>query len=293
MEVNPESREGYYRSLTERFTTDLFETLIRQNFGGRDRWTAFDERKLNLYSIGIFNKDRLEDVPTDRQPMLYSILFHDQEPSSKKNDPIHEMLENVFRCVSRTDKEISDATKSQITKVFMPLFRSIIKAQGGEAVHYLENLCNRYATKSPEAMLTELKNRLELEFASNTQNEEQYPEITAEYYSNRCSSNKLNSCDPEEVCKHLEMDIDILGSILIKAAIPAIQIDKTFVYYVVRSIENILNSIESEQSGKFNDFIAQNFEKIACSQLSDMNAEAKKRNLRCELCSDIQKILLT
>ena len=33
-DINHENKEGYYRSLAERFSTDLMETLLRQNFGG-------------------------------------------------------------------------------------------------------------------------------------------------------------------------------------------------------------------------------------------------------------------
>ena len=286
--INPESREGYYRSLAERFTTDLFETLIRQNFGGRDRWAAFEDRKLNLYSLSIFHSENISDLPADRQPMLYSILFHDQEERLSEADQIEELLAIIQSFVPDSDV---DAEK------FAPLLKKVLAEEQIDANPYLQDVCERRPHTTSERFLYSLYNYLDEEFEDTEPYEPterancSFPVITQTYYKERCKSEELNSNDSEVVCKHIHSDIDILGDILLKAAIPAIQMDKAFVYYAVRSIENILSSIEPGEAYQFGDFVVKNTAKIAYGQLADVEAEEKKRQLRREICSEIKKIL--
>ena len=286
-DINPESREGYYRSLAERFTTDLFETLIRQNFGGRDRWLAFDDRKLNLYSLGIFNTESISELPADRQPMLYSILFHDKLGTQSSSEKLDELL-GIIKSNLRNEHDT-------LKEKFSLLLKKVIREKGEDSAEYLSDLCSRRPHDSDERFINSLYNYLDAEFNDDmkeSSDNSEFPRITWNYYDERCKSEELNSCDIDSVCMHIQHDIDILGDILLKAAIPAIQIDKAFVFYVVRSIENILNSIDSEnQNCKFGEFVIQNTEKICCGQFADIEVEDKKRRLRIEMCSEIQNIL--
>lgn len=289
--INPENREGYYRSLSERFATDLFETLIRQNFGGRDRWSAFKERKLNLYSLSIFHEENVQTLPADRQPMLYSILFHNEMNGNKKEDDYINTLLSVI-------KSYVPEYHSEIEEKFTPLLRKVMYEKKDESLEYLENVCERRPHSSAERFIDALFNYLSVEFEdvddiAEPQDSAPFPEITFDYYNERCKSENLNSSNEDTICLHIHNDIDILGDILLKAAIPAIQIDKAFTYYVVRSIENIINSVDARQKNlyKFGDFVAKNTDKIACGQLADIEAEEKKRILHREICSEIQKIL--
>ena len=88
-----------------------------------------------------------------------------------------------------------------------------------------------------------------------------FPAITLDYYNERCKTEALNSSSIDVVCGHINQDIDILSNLLLNAAIPAIQIDKAFVYYMIRSIENILNSLKPGENYRFGEFVKQNTEK--------------------------------
>lgn len=288
--INPESKESYYRSLAERFATDLFETLIRQNFGGRDRWAAYEDRKLNLFSLGIFHSERNEELPADRQPMLYSILFHDNDSSTAEKDYVNDMIDVICRYVPGQEERIE--------KKFSPVLKRVASEKKEESVEYISALCERKQNSSEERFISSILNYLEIEFEEDTKNSKidecELTAITIDYYNMRCQTDKLNNLDIDVVCSHIEQDIDILGELLLKAVIPAIQIDKAFVYYMIRSIENVLNSIEFSEPAEnyqFGKFVNQNIAKIACGELADIEIEERKRRLRREICAEIQKIL--
>ncbi len=287
-EINSESKEGYYRSLAERFSTDLMETLLRQNFGGRDRWAAYEDRKLNLYSLGIFHTEREETLSADRQPMLYAILFHDHAgQQDSETEPLYSrLLHIIFPYVPGREQ--------QVTQEFTPVLKIVAREKKENAEAYLSEVCERRPHSSPERFLASLHNYLDTEFEDEkgrSVSDSPFPPITPEYYSERCREENLNSSNIEVVCSHINQDIDILGDLLLKAAVPAIQIDKAFVYYMIRSIENILNSLEPGPQYRFGKFVTQNTEKIACGQLADIQAEEKKRRLHREICAEIQRIL--
>lgn len=288
--INSEGKEGYYRSLSERFSTDLFETLIRPNFGGRDRWSAYEDRKLNLYSLGIFHTERDVLLPNDRQPMLYSILFHDQKGKSDSDGYVDLMLDVISKYVPEYDKQL-------LSNQLRPVLIKIAASKKEKSEDYIKKICNRFSTKSDD-FVNSLLRFLELELDSDDEDGKTTTvdygseEITQDYYSERCRAENLNSNSVDVVCDHLDKDIDILGELLLKAAIPAIQIDKAFVYYEINSIENILHSIEPENENYiYGEFVEQNTAKIECGKLTNIEVEEKKRRLRQEICSEIQIIL--
>jgi hypothetical protein len=198
------------------------------------------------------------------------------------------------------------APNMEIDKIFTTVLKKLLKERKTDAESYLKEICERRKQRNgtDDMFINSLDKYLKTEFEDNIRGDSfdnEFPQITAEYYNDRCKSEELNSCDIDSVCEHIHHDIDILGELLLKAAIPAIQIDKAFVYYVVRSIENIINSIEPENTEtddtinapeyRFGDFVIQNTSKIACGQLADIEVEEKKRRLRIEMCSEIQTIL--
>ncbi|MBR1592413.1 MAG: dynamin family protein [Ruminococcus sp.] len=283
--INSENKEGYYRSLAERFATDLFEVLIRQNFGGRDRWNAFDNRKTNIYSLGIFYTDREINVRNEKQPMLYSMLFHDE---FEANDELTECV----RIYAPT------APDGDIEKL-KPYLTYLEKDKKENAKLYLSKVCEKIREKRPDcddkklvsALISYFRNDFGDDLSDSANDTS--ADITKQYYDERCSKEGLNSDDSSIVCAHINKDIDILGHLLLKAVVPAIQIDKAFVYYEISSIENILRSVDMDNSAKyvFDKFVNANVAKIAYGQLANIETEEKKRRLRQEMCSEIRKIL--
>lgn len=289
--INAEGKEGYYRSLAERFITDLFEVLIRPNFGGRDRWTAYEARKLNLYSLSIFHNKKDKLLPPDRQPMLFNILFHDTMNITSSASLTDALVEHILTYMPGQDKQATNRLRSLVDKV--------VQEKQDEAEAFIEKICKRCADRArltSEPFVDILQSRLMAEFVDETSSYDHsdsiVPEITKEYYDKRCKDEELSSSHTEAVRAHLHADIDILAELLKDAAVPAIQIDNAFVSYEVRSIENILNSIDPQnEQGAYRKFIDRNIDKIAYGQLAEFNAEQNKRELYRQICREIQKIL--
>ena len=287
--ISAGNRDDYYRSLVERFATDLFETIIRPNFGGRDRWTAYADRELNLHSLGIFYQNRDNNLPNNRQPILYTILFHDNAEniingSSFSTDAQISELNDIIA------SNVPNATEERI-EALKPLLRELYIDKGSASGSYVEKICK----KNPD--IDDVEQFLETEFDPSAESDFRYAAkkteaITADYYNDRCSSEKLSSSDLDTVVKHLNTDLNILGYMLVNAAIPAIQIDNAFIYFQIHSIEKLLRSIDpTDPDYSFRSFISSNIARIACGQLADIEAEEKQRRLRQEICDEIRTVL--
>ena len=128
------SSEGYYKSLVERFSIDLFELLVRYPYADISCWNRFDEAKENFYGLSMYSEDYDSGLPANQQPMLYTILFHDD---TQKKQQV-----NVKKVMQFVDTIMNIGPYKDISQ----LLRIIVAAKGDKAYeivqHTLENVVN-------------------------------------------------------------------------------------------------------------------------------------------------------
>ena len=188
--------------------------------------------------------------------------------------------------------------EEEIRKKFLSVLKTAAKEKREDSVEYIKSICERKTNLSSENFINSLYNILSAQFETedninNKCESNEYPPITKDYYDERCKIEVLNSESIEGICEHIHHDIDILSELLLKAVIPAIQLDKAFIFYIISCIENIKNSVDSEKKEfyKFDDFIVNNADKIKYGEIENIEVNEKKRRLRMEICSEIQSIL--
>ena len=92
----------------------------------------------------------------------------------------------------------------------------------------------------------------------------------------------------EYVQKEFDEDISALQLILQNAFIPAVNIDKAFSARETKLIEDIINSLESQ---KFQDFIAENLHLIESSKVDELKRKDSERQYNAIILNEIKSIL--
>lgn len=269
-----DENNGYYRSLVERFSSDLFEILIRSNLGSEGRWNFFQKELSNFYSLAMFDVNRNMSLPIDRQPLYYALLFQDENYVSMQKyaeDSFNEVI-SIIGTEFQDDMEIKEVTRHY----------AFIK--GEKAV---EEIRNKYAKcKDRESLLRRINNELEdlQEFGSKSKNDEK---ITSDSY-NKFFIGKNTSQNEDTIRQYIEKDIKILQQVLQNVALNAINIEKPFLSLETHTIEKMRELLDSDE---FDSFLNANISLILSEQFRDIEEEENKRRIKQEICQKIKTIL--
>jgi hypothetical protein len=86
--------QGYYQSLIDRFSIDLFNILVDIPFADMKRYKRFEDDFENFSSLAMFDDRKSRTNSGNSQPLYYSILFH-QTDRYEKNGIINGILDSI------------------------------------------------------------------------------------------------------------------------------------------------------------------------------------------------------
>ena len=264
---------GYYRSLVERFSSDLFEVLIRSNLGSESRWNFFQKELTNFYSLAMFDVNRNMSLPIDRQPLYYVLLFQDKNYANMElyADEVFAEFCNILGDDCREDQSLKEAA------------RYYALAKGENAAKSAKD--KFFKCKDRESLLRRVNNDLEdfQKFGSDFKEDK----ITSDSYAQFFAGKDTNRSE-ESIRTSIEKDIEILQQVLQNVALNAINIEKPFLSLETHTIEKMRELLDSDE---FDAFLNANISLILAEQFRDIEEEENKRRIRQEICSKIKTIL--
>lgn len=270
---------GYYQSLVERFARDLFEILINNNYGYPSRWNKYAGERDFFDSVSMFDKRKVESVVAGKQPLVYSLLFHDVQ-KFEKYDVIKDVLDNI-----KTVLEFVPTPKivDLVTKL-------VFSNKTAEQIKKLYSMVQK--TVSNKESVLEGKLKMPQQNGSNTQKggekeEKSVPEEISENSYNDYFSGQLNKND-ECIKNDIAKDIEILHDVVENVVVRAIHIEKPFLTLQKRNIAKLINSLNSQD---WEDFVRKNAPIFRASQCSKLKQIEQRRSERRSILERIDSIL--
>ena len=269
------SSEGYYKSLVERFSIDLFELLVRYPYADISCWNRFDEAKENFYGLSMYSEDYDSGLPANQQPMLYTILFHDD---TQKKQQV-----NVKKVMQFVDTIMNIGPYKDISQ----LLRIIVAAKGDKAYeivqHTLENVVN---FESNSEKINFARNALNSIVDTKNDDLSMQEPITKKGYEKFLGNKVDKSLD--DIKNDINKDIDILQNVLEDTVVKAICMEKPFLALEIQIMNNIYQNIHSEE---YRSFLVNNMPKICVEEYLDLSENEQKRKAYDKMMEAIKEIL--
>ena len=269
------SSEGYYKSLVERFSIDLFELLVRYPYADISCWNRFDEAKENFYGLSMYSEDYDSGLPANQQPMLYTILFHDD---TQKKQQV-----NVKKVMQFVDTIMNIGPYKDISQ----LLRIIVAAKGDKAYeivqHTLENVVN---FESNSEKINFARNALNSIVDTKNDDLSMQEPITKKGYEKFLGNKVDKSLD--DIKNDINKDIDILQNVLEDTVVKAICMEKPFLALEIQIMNNIYQNIDSEE---YRSFLVNNMPKICVEEYLDLSENEQKRKAYDKMMEAIKEIL--
>lgn len=270
--------KGYYKSLVQRFSVDLFEILIELSFGGVDRWRKFAKERSDFYSLTMFDAGGDLTASPDKQPLLYAILFHDRERSAiqQYSKDIIEFLQGSLEIV--TDSKI------------IALVKMISKIKKVDALQCIEEMFKSTdRNKDKEAKYNIVLNSLESKIDVLKRDGADLTDISLDEESYDQYFNGKRDKDLDQIKQEIDEDIEILQSALQNVVLNAICMEKTFKAVVFQTIENLIKSLQKEK--EFGKLVYDNSYFIKTDDFSKLDEENSKQMAYANIMKEINTII--
>lgn len=277
-----EEDNGYYQSLIERFSRDLFEVQIK--FSLVDRLHKFKEEASNFFSLGVFyNKSLSKKDDTAyleeslKDSMFWRILLYPEYASMVPEAAVEDRLKQLTGL-----KLISGSVGDML--------HLLSTVKGNQTIQILEEIFSGFVANSPEAvLLAAVKEKLESVLASCETDSAKFLKdvLTGNRYQEDIAQRHQNYT--YEVVKH-EFDQDILAlqDVLQNAFVPAVNIDKAFSARETKLIEDMIRLLQGEA---FREFIADNIGILEAAKVGKLQEEAAQKALDAAVMREIGEIL--
>lgn len=270
---------GYYDSLVYRFSDALFDILLHIPMGHDDRFEYFQRNYREFYSLAMFDRDYMPDLPPQEQPLVSEILFHDFH----HRDRIHERAKAEVALLNRVKSFLGDEVNGEL----LNNIRFLLTITGNQTVSDLIGCCERIVINNPECnRLTVLGRRVNdaVDDAKSTQ------EHDLLWYQKHFSNKPPK--DYESVREEINQDIEALKVVLVNAVVPAISIESPFLSLERSIIRDLINSME-RKSGAFRSFISRNIHMILPERYLQFNEVEQRRLTRARIRREVEAILDT
>lgn len=268
---------GYYKSLIERFSVDLFEILIKFSYGDMSRWSLFEKARSNFYSLSMYSDNFDNQLPPGEQAIHYMILFHSNEQKVKSANikKILEMVENIAGVAVNTEifqyiKIIALIEKNNAIDVVKKVLGKLdIKQNSNQkqlfVINALENIVEKYKDQN-------------IDVSEKILTKESYEEFF----------NGKRDKYIEDVRNEIDEDISILQEILNETVVNAICIETPFLALETQTMKNIIDMVNGEE---YRQFIANNIPKICVDEYRDLCANDQKKMAYTRMMEEIKLIL--
>lgn len=270
---------GYYQSLIERFSRDLFEILIKQSFGLTGRWNKYDGERNIFYSLAMFDTRKADNVVVEKQPLFYSLLFHDTE-RFQKYGIIKEVIDDIKKVLDilPTPKIVDMVAKlafsNKTADVIKKLYSSISRSQNNKE-QLLENKLNPQPTPpQPTAK-------------KDATTEKPLPDEISENSYNDYFSDKRNKGEAQ-IKEDVEKDIEILHDVIVNVVVRAIKIEKPFLALQFGNISKLTESLKTDD---WKTFVRKNLPLFRATEFSSMEENEQRRIAHKSIMAEIKNIL--
>lgn len=297
--ISRSTDEGYYQSLIERFSRDIYEILIQCTYS-EERYNKFIPEMDNFFSFSVFynpdlkeeNKlDYIHKAPKD-QILCNLLLFHDYHRSV-----------NQDACEKKAEKLAAKVKKfaglKEISTMNQKLIQTIVQRDYHNADEIILDILEDCDIEEENQTTISAKVSMLLQRAVRGLKEEEQNHVIqadlskpAEFrqaYANYFAQIRGNRTY-EDMKHDFACDIEILRDVLLHAFIRAINMEKSFVAREVKTIEYVISWIESKE---FNTFISNNIEYIKAEEFDNLDRAEAEIKMRSAFMTEINKIIAT
>lgn len=283
-ELDKKEDDLYYRSLIERFARDLFEVQILAS-PGHDRKNKFFREVSNFLSLGVFygQEDAQDQGSLPQNPLtsrLWRLILY-PEIVRDDNGNISEEKKAILETIRKTTnlRELDSGIEDLVV--------AIIKNRGNQAAPAVERAMGSIRQGgTPRLVLQRVKDALQGLIREEDTTTLEDILSTSRYLDDR-HSRELNY-DYEQVKSDFDDDVLALREALLKAFVPAIDLDKAFNAKESTLIEKISDGLKGD---KFQKFIQDNLVSIKRDELEQINGESAQRELDRAVMQQIKGIL--
>lgn len=283
--LDKDEDEFYYRSLIERFSRDLFEIHILMPHG-KDRIDKFISEAPNFLSLGVFyEQDKPEGESTGSLPqnplesrlwrmILYPEIVRDEGASPVDANPIMEFVKKK-------------SGLKQLEPVIESMILSIVRNRGNLAAAAIEEALSLIRPGgSPRIVSAKVREALQSLTTEDGAASLQDILYGTKYLDDR-HARELDY-NYEQVKSDFSDDVIALREGLLRAFVPAIDLDKAFNAKESSFIEKIITDLRDD---KFYDFVADNLEIIKKDEMDSILGEMDQKELDRAVMQQIKTIL--
>ena len=312
----------YYQSLIERYSRDLYEVLIMKGYN-LERLDKFYKAIGNFFSLSVFYKqsDDEDDLSYAEQPLkdqklTKMLLFHDMPSESGIATPSSDASAKVtdINGLLTTIQTITDI--AELSAESVELVKSALKAVDNNSekiISVVSEAFEQFAGINPTDGVKQTKLKKVLEALDNGEaiaervsdaaetvgataqavydiaNKESFIAYYREFHNEREKAlNKLPSA--EDICNEFYKDVEILRDVLGNAFIRAINIETPFLAREMKSIEDIIDYIDSDDNN-FSSFLAKYYKKIMYRENEKLEKERIEKETNNTILKEIDVIL--
>ena len=279
------SNELYYQSLIERFSRYIYQILITSQYSV-ERLREFYDSIDNFYSLSVFYKKpdaendlSYIDIPPKDQPLCMMLLFHHYINIDDSLSSFVDEIKGIAKLVGVPDYILQCAKKA--------LF-AVGGNKNGLIKKIKEELSGR-VTSDDDFKFKVLNNIFSGFIENNESCSVADKESFTKYYENYHSSIRAGKLYSVEDFRHdFDSDIQILQDVLINALVRAISIEIPFVARETKSIDDIIDYIDSKN---FSKFLTSNFYKIKYEETQSLDKKHREQEQNAMIIRDINGIL--
>jgi GTPase SAR1 family protein len=253
--------------LIERFSRDLFDTLIKKPLATTDRKKAFLAAEDDFYSLAMYYHT-LDNEPNFTQPLVSIVLAHKGRELTYDQNEIEKILKEFLDTSDENfNSEYMEETSKFIFNKKISVYRFIEKLQnkingihdeGDMIISFIDDLAGGVGFRDKDVYINNLLKDLK-------------PSETL-----------------DEVLKEINTDIDFLRDILKVAVIKAISLEVPFISTINNQIRTLQNKKHSDE---FMDFLAEYVKRIRFQEFEKSEKEKVVYQNRKKVVVAIQDLL--
>lgn len=274
---------GYYRSLIERFSVDLFEAMINSRLGSSDRWNKYKNDEATFKTLELFDENKKKDQKV--ASICDLILYQKRSGGESAKDTEHS------DGLNENGRRLLEAIK--VASNFVPggnVIKMILNVQDdAEKVGKLLNSLSGKKGVAESSIMTALS---KLSSIGKTENDKPVAtgENSNERYSEKFYSNYFagkSNKDKETIIKDINTDIQNLHDVLDSAVIKAIDIEKAFSSLQKVNKDRIIKALDGKP---YEEFIQKNQGLICSSEYQGLEIEQQRRMTKKAVLGNIKRL---
>lgn len=274
---------GYYRSLIERFSVDLFEAMISRILGSPDRWLRFDADKATFKTLELFdeNKEKNENAISVCDLVLYQDCSDSE--STKESEHHSGLNENGHRLLSAIKSASNIVPGGDVLKMILNVQDDAEKV--GNLLNVLSGRKDVPVSKIMNTLSNLVKGKTNKEEKTDVAGEDSNDRYSKSYYDSYFLG-KLDR-NKEEIINVINTDIQNLHDVLDSSVIKAINIEKAFTSLLIVNKDRIISALDGKP---YEEFIQKNQSLICSSEYQGLEIEQQRRMTKKAVLGNIKRL---